>query len=538
MSEPSSSPYKSKLFNFLNRQTIRVKEEVKRTIRQAKVAASWGVQVVMYPIYLIFQSTRYTSHRFQQTVRETWKRLQPTTEPQHPPETDRPIQELIEVIEQFQLDQALFGIIPSITVSDQSIVPYEETPQAIALRGGKLGYRGAIGVASDLKSRKLVLVTSNYKILDILTPEQQKKLMQRIVWEIAVYKHRWRLWALQGRKFSPKIAPRNKNKVLPPVRWFWETMAWLQTSEVAIAIDLFQESSLIPTIVTENPPPLAVSPNVTEILKQLEIPGMAVVEQQLNSLDLAIAKVETYLLSEPSPSDNQPIARVKRDGFDRENRDRFRLQSLIWAAIDYFFGSQHSKETKLPSNPATSPQTLPLPSNYDLEEVDPWLSWTDLFPEPPIIQPPSSTPKTSNLPPSKSRPRPKISGKTSVNPKLSAKTEVPPRSVWSLIKSWFGLDDAPQLPKDLALAGGNQIKAEEDAGKLAIDGQNLGESIVTTSNSPSLEYTPNWIETEATPKGYVKHPLQKLLEWLDRIMLSVEGFFERVYLTVKKWFKS
>ncbi|PSB04350.1 hypothetical protein [Merismopedia glauca] len=569
MSDPPSSPYKSKLFNFLNRQTIRVKEQVKRTVRQAKVAATWGVQVVMYPIYLIFQTTRYTSYRFQQSAQETWKRLQPTTEPQHPPESDAPIQQILEAIEQLQLDAAPVGIVPSIDsklaipqqispkeLKTSEIVAQEAKTPSIADIAVKLGNRSIFGIASALETRTLVLVTSKNEILDILTPEQQNKLMRRIIWEIAVYKHQWRLWASWGKEFSPKIASRQKAQVLPPIRWFWQTMAWLQTSQLAIAIDLFQESSLIKTNALESSPPLVLPPSMAQILKDLEIPGMAVVEQQLTSLDLAIAKVETYLLSQPSPSnltvplppnqsqivtnpsDNKIVPRARTNQLSRKNSDKFPLQSLIWAAIDYFFGSNQSRSAKLRSNATTSPQNLDLslPPNYELDEVDPWLSWTDLFPETPITESPNPQPKTSHLSPSKSRPRPKLSGKPNRTPQLSGRSDLPPQSIWSTIKSFFGIDDSQKLPKNLATAGSDRIQAEENPGNLAAESQNLGESIVTTSSSPSLEYTPNWIETEATPRGYVKHPLQKLLEWLDRIMLSVEEFCERIYQQVKRWF--
>jgi hypothetical protein len=52
---------------------------------------------------------------------------------------------------------------------------------------------------------------------------------------------------------------------------------------------------------------------------------------------------------------------------------------------------------------------------------------------------------------------------------------------------------------------------------------------ITTSSETRLEAKPDWIETQATPTGYVKHPLEQLLEWLDAAIL---GFEE---LVVKAW---
>jgi hypothetical protein len=56
---------------------------------------------------------------------------------------------------------------------------------------------------------------------------------------------------------------------------------------------------------------------------------------------------------------------------------------------------------------------------------------------------------------------------------------------------------------------------------------------ITTPSSPSqnthLEPAPDWIETPATPSGYVKHPLEQLLEGVDVVMLCVEE------LVLKLW---
>jgi hypothetical protein len=53
---------------------------------------------------------------------------------------------------------------------------------------GNLGVR-IQGVASLLGSRRLVFITAEQQLLDILTPAQQDTLRQRIIWEVATY---WR----------------------------------------------------------------------------------------------------------------------------------------------------------------------------------------------------------------------------------------------------------------------------------------------------------------------------------------------------------
>jgi uncharacterized protein Smg (DUF494 family) len=45
----------------------------------------------------------------------------------------------------------------------------------------------------------------------------------------------------------------------------------------------------------------------------------------------------------------------------------------------------------------------------------------------------------------------------------------------------------------------------------------------------SLELDPDWIETKATPIGYVKHPLERILEWLDRLLLLTEEWVASIW---------
>jgi hypothetical protein len=44
----------------------------------------------------------------------------------------------------------------------------------------------------------------------------------------------------------------------------------------------------------------------------------------------------------------------------------------------------------------------------------------------------------------------------------------------------------------------------------------------TTSQSTDLKPAPDWIETKVTPTGYVKHPLEQVLGWLDHTILWLE----------------
>ena len=44
-----------------------------------------------------------------------------------------------------------------------------------------------------------------------------------------------------------------------------------------------------------------------------------------------------------------------------------------------------------------------------------------------------------------------------------------------------------------------------------------------------MEAQPDWIETNATVMGYVKHPLEQLLAWLDSLMLWLEEMLLKIW---------
>jgi hypothetical protein len=46
-----------------------------------------------------------------------------------------------------------------------------------------------------------------------------------------------------------------------------------------------------------------------------------------------------------------------------------------------------------------------------------------------------------------------------------------------------------------------------------------------------LEYKPDFLEADSVSVGYVKHPLELLLEWLDQTMLRLEESI----LQISKW---
>ncbi|PSP13137.1 MAG: hypothetical protein BRC56_00125, partial [Cyanobacteria bacterium SW_9_47_5] len=89
MSSTSTEPYKSRLFNFFNRTSLHLRRRWANAGRQMKVAAAWGVQILLYPVYLLVQTGRVVGHRLQESRRDD-KTL---------PAADAPIQRVLETVE-------------------------------------------------------------------------------------------------------------------------------------------------------------------------------------------------------------------------------------------------------------------------------------------------------------------------------------------------------------------------------------------------------------------------------------------------------
>ncbi|MDP8966050.1 MAG: hypothetical protein M3O33_19130, partial [Cyanobacteriota bacterium] len=101
MSSAPSGRYQSRLFNFLNRQSQRLGDRYDRTVRQLKVAAVWGVQILLYPVYLMVQGGLAAGRQLSQSAQAGWPQLKALTnkQPQEtPPVADTPIQRVLEEI--------------------------------------------------------------------------------------------------------------------------------------------------------------------------------------------------------------------------------------------------------------------------------------------------------------------------------------------------------------------------------------------------------------------------------------------------------
>ncbi|NEQ18504.1 MAG: hypothetical protein F6K44_34605, partial [Moorea sp. SIO3E2] len=82
----------------------------------------------------------------------------------------------------------------------------------------------------------------------------------------------------------------------------------------------------------------------------------------------------------------------------------------------------------------------------------------------------------------------------------------------------------------------DQPLAVVNSGSTKVNGSKGEENsaIANSKNSSDLEPDQDWIETQATPEGYIKHPLERVLEWLDITILWIEELVVKIWRLLQR----
>lgn len=585
------APYKSRLFNFLNRQVVLGRDRIDSSVRHLQVAIVWSIQILVYPVYLLVQTGRLIGRqlgsKMSQAVRQlaalrdstdavaledARSQLSNAESLLEATATDAPILRILDAIAPWMRESIQFselnaapGVLAPIAPSEESLATRDEI--ALQKPSEKITAVTIRGIASCLQARKLVLVAADNQIIDILTPEQQAQLQRRMILEIASWKRDRKVLQEAILAFRVPSDAANDNRVLLPARWFWRVMGWVQQSPVAIAINLFQESALaVRSIPPAHPERLEELPQGPEVLKLPPLSSL------VEPVDRAFARLEVQLgesrlvraiEERPIPIPwldkmNIPLERQNPDS------DPWTIQALIRAAIDYFFGSESEDSTL--SSPTDASQN-PLPENNqpafaappnrsatvltglpernsallptaDFEE-DIWLSWDDLYsdsPETPQTENPADDTVPASLPAVPPTPAlnatPEyraiagVRSRNEIAPSLPGKLSVPQPPQKHPAKHKSSPPASTPQPR-----GKNLVRSRPERSEAKLPRRYAAISAPSLENSATEDPAADWLEVEAAPVGYVKHPLEQILEWLDRFMFWVE----EVLLSIWRW---
>ncbi|MBW4518318.1 MAG: hypothetical protein KME16_01110 [Scytolyngbya sp. HA4215-MV1] len=570
MTDPPTGRYQSQVLSFFSRQSqkllgrsqVALREWGDRAIWNLRVAATWGSQILLYPIYATFQATRLVGRQLQQAVQQTLPRLQAwrsRVETQLPrsnpipaqklsdrvvlaidpaltqaelpgtvPTTDAPIRHILQTIMALpapELPVTMLSALAQLPAGGESTAPLvwspagglsvQESAGCLATHGNSSGDLAKLesatevairpplliqGVATLVESRRLVLVTAHNQILDILTAEQQEKLRQRITWEVAGYWRAVRLFWDQQQPIAPLPLPKiNQPHLLPPVRLFRQLMAWVQTGPVAVSTNLFQEIAL--HLRSQQAQLLA--------LAGIESPAHFWLPAADGAFPDNSAEAEAWLML------GDPWSKNSHRALD----DTVPLQSTV---------------------PAIASAQKP---KAEVSGLSPTIA---LAPIPAAALPPAPTLQTGlhhfgkglmqTLLQQSQGVLAKVERSSMQNP-VAAPKEEPKSGALKKINSVTqanGLQNSDQSPKSFAKSAAKRqhkganlsihlpqsqlVHATAGAGT-AVTPSSLERSTLS-NNIPTA--APDWIETHATLSGYVKHPLEVLLEWVDRILLGLE----------------
>jgi len=285
----SSRPYKSRLFNFVNRRSLQFRDRLGETFRHLKVAAEWGAQLLISPLYWIFQPKNWTGEVL--GTASSNKALSPAETYLSDPPVDQPLEKILTAIETwFELPDAsvltanLNDVKPDnsprkkeIVLSSQFFQQIQQQlesptqpenlalPPAIAPQNPNPRPLGNLvsqiknifsptkdlvirGISCVIENRQLVLTTADNEILDVLSLEQQTLLKQSIRAEMANYWYERRLqWSISQKMlgFIPLVNEQTE-KVLPPVQLLWQTLHWLESQSFRPKLPQLNQSALVP----------------------------------------------------------------------------------------------------------------------------------------------------------------------------------------------------------------------------------------------------------------------------------------------------
>ncbi|BAY84125.1 hypothetical protein NIES267_36210 [Calothrix parasitica NIES-267] len=512
MSSASKGRYQSRLFNFFHKQSRRFGEGFGRSLRQLRVATSWSLEAFSKSIYLLLQKAADSAGtQLPGTAAEPRLELQSSEEAA----SDLAIIRVLENIEtqyitsSTQENYQIEGVGDSEqgAESNQLSVIVQTSEQNTCTTANKLtslsySSQKIRGVASQLYSQNLVLVTCENEILDVLTPPQQQALENQIISEIANY---WRSWRLsqenqetkllsRANRFFKRLATRNDNPEERENKYLQINPATVASLDIVVAN--LETNTIIP----------------------VSRAGIIVRQRSGKLIQTVKTKINTFVYGnrEVTVSEKQVIV---EGNVEKQSK----IKALISAALKYFYAEPESQKIKpvpprryIVSAQSNSPQ---LQSG---QSQDDWLNSADLF----------------------GNGFPQLNSRKQALKKVSNKLENS-KQIKDSSEKLFGRFQLPNW-RTLRLKEKAGLQKQQNADITSQNSQKItisstselqNRSKTQTSESTEIEAKPEWIETKAEIVGYQKHPLEQILTWIDNTMLKIEEAFGKFATALQQFFR-
>ncbi|MBE9094335.1 hypothetical protein [Tychonema sp. LEGE 07203] len=631
MSNGYYGPYKSRILNFISKRSRQVADNCDRTWRQVKQTTLSATQILLYPAYLLVQGSRMLSRQLRESsqkvdlpelqefgtaenpdLSQNWYRQEVSeagsiAQILHLAENLLNSSQTAATLASFPLlinqtnsasEQLTSDLHPAINSQGKTAKRQATSVLEHPLRQAELeGQPKVCGIATFMAARTLVLVGRENRILDILTPEQQELLESRITWEIANDGPELREVTQKELKFNLGLESAAKKAHSAPVRRFWELMAWLQTSPVAVSRNQFGESILaVKKAIDRNAilvetaraqfesktvqQSIAASNSIDRNTSKLETNFNSKFDRPANPLsfvtllDRAAVNLEEFTLPPTAPEVKNDTAAPETNlgPSAREILEKYAqsIEKMIWSSVDHLLG----KETAASDNTEKSvaikyylKQRERQETGENSPEVDrPWLNWQDLFGEPApqqSIEASSEPDATAQSSISQNSQKVKEEIAEAAESRSTAVSISPyPKAIHGLLaqlkQSLLAKEpkSQPQQASNLAVIPENSSApsaaatpgrtqetqvpkytnpntAPNSKSPAAITQQTHKYTPAATAGQPNQSATvppqDEYLETKAESMGYIKHPLEQVLEWLDLFMLRLENILEQAW---------
>ncbi|MDJ0556572.1 MAG: hypothetical protein QNJ68_19455 [Microcoleaceae cyanobacterium MO_207.B10] len=270
----TTSPYKSKTLNFISEKNRQILDKSDGAIRHLKVAASNTLQLLLYPVYVLLQATRLAVKQLQQTVANSLPQIKGKVnkQSQNHQTVNKPTQPILEKVSETTLEQVSIEndkdrdekqLSPANIQQPKhtSITTSQIASQSEVFSHLKFEEKSNFIPKLTLESKKMLLAGKDNQKIDPLKLTQQKQLQQNLIPEITNLHQNTQLKLKPCAELAPMFGRIGK---------FWEVMAWVQISPIALWFNLFGEVSLLAPIhqpkqqpFTDQNPNLLSSSNVT-----------------------------------------------------------------------------------------------------------------------------------------------------------------------------------------------------------------------------------------------------------------------------------
>lgn len=404
------------------------------------------------------------------------------------------------------------------------------------------------GFASLLATGNLVLVDTENQILDILTPDQQAMLHQRIVYEIAGYyrdhhlrlrsqekslKQRWQTLAAQTSphgthghgawRFLPP--PKQTTTMALPVRLFRRLMEWMQTSPVAVSANVFQESTLVRSKHgSAMPPPMPDPQSQRAIAPGYNIPVRQPAWKKLLH-PLGFSARDSMQLSDPNKPAIAFPASTNRYWFDPDHQGSLNG----WLSANQLSQMRRQTETFL------SMPSLPFRNRWMPNWNEPIQGSDSIMNSP--VQSTESDESSGHQAPVHRVSSSEGTGHQHQNAVSSAGSR--PQLEASLANSFQSKSHKTATGYETATAAEDALLSPAHRSSphswSPDEGGELVSSIDPADRDRAMSTT--LVDTKATFVGYVKHPLEQVLEWIDLGMLWIEDLAAKAWGWVKQVLK-